>query len=116
MNTNKIRHLAVALCLVAVAGVTAASAAGLTRHVPRTAQPAGMLPVPDGDLGEIVVHAPGDLGEVIVHAPHDLGEVLVNVHREPAPGEYLAQVVVTVPRASAAPLASEAEAMVAAAD
>ena len=97
MTTNKIRHLAVALGLVAVAAVTGASAAGFARHNAPTAR-TETLPVPSGDLGEVIVHAPHDLGEVIVHAPHDLGEVLVIVHREPVEGAYLAHVVVTVPR------------------
>ena len=100
MFTNKIRHWAVALGLVAVAvaGVTGASAAGFVHHAPAARTEA--LPVPSGDLGEVIVHAPHDLGEVIVHAPRDLGEVLVTVHREPVEGAYLAHVIVTVPRES----------------
>jgi len=97
MNTNKIRHIAVALGLVAVAVVTGASAAGFAHHAAPTAR-TETLPVPSGDLGEVIVHAPHDLGEVIVHAPHDLGEVLVVVPREPVAGAYLAEVIVTVPR------------------
>jgi hypothetical protein len=97
MYTNKIRHIAVALGLVAVAVVTGASAAGFARHNAAAVR-TETLPVPSGDLGEVVVHAPHDLGEVIVHAPHDLGEVLVIVHPEPVDGAYLAEVVVTVPR------------------
>jgi len=97
MTTNKIRHTAVALGLVAVAAVTGASAASFVRHNAPAVR-TETLPVPSGDLGEIIVHAPHDLGEVVVHAPHDLGEVLVIVHREPAEGAYLAHVVVTVPR------------------
>lgn len=99
MFTNKIRHWAVALGLVAVAAVTAASAAGFA-HRAATPSRTESLPLPSGDLGEVIVHAPHDLGEVVVHAPHDLGEVLVTVHREPAEGAYLAHVVVTVPRES----------------
>ena len=95
MLTNKSRHFAVALGLVAIAAMTAASAAGHARHAKMQNE---SLPVPSGDLGEVVVHAPHDLGEVIVHAPHDLGEVLVTVHRVPVEGAYLAEVVVTVPR------------------
>ena len=96
MFTNKIRHVAVALGLSAVAAMTAASAAGFAHHAKATqSEP---LPIPSGDLGEVVVHAPHDLPDVIVHAPHDLGEVLVNVHRVPVEGAYLAEVVVTVPR------------------
>jgi hypothetical protein len=97
MYTNKIRHIAVALGLVAVAAVTGASAAGFARHNAPTVR-TETLPVPSGDLGEVIVHAPHDLGEVVVHAPHDLGEVLVTVHREPVAGSYLAEVIVTVPR------------------
>ena len=99
MLTNKIRHWAVALGLAAVAAVTGASAAGFARHA-STPVHTERLPVPSGDLGEVVVHAPHDLPEVIVHAPHDLGEVLVTVHRAPVDGAYLAHVVVTVPRES----------------
>jgi len=98
MLSNKIRHVAVALGLFAVAAMTAASAAGHARHAKMESE---SLPVPSGDLGEVVVHAPHDLGEVIVHAPHDLGEVLVTVHRVPVEGTYLAEVVVTVPREKA---------------
>jgi hypothetical protein len=100
MFTSKIRHWAVALGMVAVAGITAASAAGLVRHTAAPAARIETLPVPSGDLGEVVVYAPHDLGEVIVHAPHDLGEVLVNVRREPVAGSYFAHVIVTVPRKS----------------
>ncbi|HUO79386.1 MAG TPA: hypothetical protein VMU00_04525 [Steroidobacteraceae bacterium] len=97
MFTNKIRHIAVAMGLVAVAVVTGASAASYVRHNAPTR--VETLPVPSGDLGEVIVYAPHDLGEVIVHAPHDLGEVLVTVHREPpVDGAFLAEVVVTVPR------------------
>ncbi len=102
MTTNKIRHWAVALGLVAVAGMTAASAAGYARHTAAPAAHFDAMPVASGDLGEVIVYAPHDLGEVIVHAPHDLGEVLVTVHRTPAEGTYLAEVVVTAPRAGAA--------------
>ena len=97
MYTNKIRHIAVALGLVAVAVVTGASAAGFAHRAAPAAR-GETLPVPAGDLGEVIVPAPHDLGEVVVHAPHALGEVLVIVHREPAEGAYLAHVVVTVPR------------------
>ena len=99
MLTNKIRHSAIALGLVAIAAVTGASAAGFVRYGAQAAASAP-LPVPSGDLGEVIVHAPHDLGEVIVHAPRDLGEVLVTIPREPAAGAYLAHVVVTVPRES----------------
>jgi len=109
MYTNKIRHIAVALGLVAVAVVTGASAAGFVRHNSAAVR-IEALPVPSGDLGEVVVHAPHDLGEVIVHAPHDLGEVLVVVHREPVEGAYLAHVVVTVPREGDAVYGHAAEA------
>ncbi len=104
MNTNKIRHIAVALGLVAVAVVTGASAAGFA-HRAAPATRGETLPVPAGDLGE-----------VIVHAPHDLGEVLVIVPRTPLSGAYLAEVVVTVPREGAAlyTLATEAAATLAA--
>ena len=97
MFTNKTRHWTVALGLVAIAGFTAASAGGLV-HPANPGARSETLPVPSGDLGEVIVHAPGDLGEVIVHAPHDLGEVLVSVRRSEAEPAYLAQVVVTVPR------------------
>jgi hypothetical protein len=100
MYTNKIRHIAVALGLVAVAVVTGASAAGFAHRA--SAARGETLPVPAGDLGEVIVHAPRDLGEVIVHASHDLGEVLVVVPRTPVSGAYLAEVVVTVPREGAA--------------
>ena len=96
MFTNKIRHIAVALGLTAVAAMTAASAAGFAHHA--RAPQNEPLPVPSGDLGEVIVHAPHDLPDVIVHAPHDLGEVLVTVQRTPVEGAYLAEVVVTVPR------------------
>lgn len=95
MYTNKIRHWAVALGLVAFAGITGASAAGFVHHTPARSQ---ALPVPSGDLGEVVVVAPRYLGEAALRARHDLGEVLVTVHREPVDGAYLAHVVVTVPR------------------
>jgi hypothetical protein len=101
MSSSTMRHWVVALGLVAVAGVTAASAAGFGHTVHGAAGPAarGSLPVfVSGDLGEVVVYAPGDLGEVVVHAPHDLGEVLVNVARTPPAGTYLAEVVVTATR------------------
>ena len=58
----------------------------------------------------MIVRAPHDLGEVIVHAPHDLGEVLVTVHRVPVEGSYLAHVVVTVPRDTAAVYTQSTEA------
>ncbi|MBS0393377.1 MAG: hypothetical protein JSR54_02065 [Proteobacteria bacterium] len=90
MLTNKFRHWLVALTLVAVAGVTAASAAGLTAHRGATHR-TDALPIPSGDLGEVVVHA-----------PRDLGEVVVTVHRQPVDGEFLAEVVVTVPREDSA--------------
>jgi hypothetical protein len=83
-----------------VAVVTGASAAGFAHRAAATRSEA--LPIPAGDLGEVIVHAPHDLGEVIVHAPHDLGEVLVVVPRTPVSGAYLAEVVVTVPREGAA--------------
>jgi hypothetical protein len=107
MLTNKIRHWVVALGLVAVAGITGASAAGFVRHAGARVE---AMPVPSGDLGEVIVHAPHDLGEVIVHAPHDLGEILVTVHREPVEGAYLAHVIVTVPRESGAVYTNATEA------
>ncbi len=101
MFTNKIRHWAVALGLVAIVCVTAASAAGLTHHAKGPAGRGEQLPVPSGDLGEVIVHGHAALGDV-APAIHDLGEVLVNVHREPVEGAYLAEVVVTVPRTGTA--------------
>ena len=98
MDATTIRHWGVALTLAAIAGITAASAAGFTHHGRAPAARTEVLPVPDGDLGEVVVHAPHDLGEIIVHAPHDLGEVLVTVRRDPVP--FLAEVVVTAQRAT----------------
>jgi hypothetical protein len=86
MLTTKFRHWAVALGLVAVAGVTGASAAGVVHRSAAAFTRTG-LPVPSGDLGEIVVTA-----------PRDLPEVIVTVHREPVEGELLAHVIVTVPR------------------
>ena len=68
------------------------------------------MPVASGDLGEVVVYAPGDLGEVVVHAPHDLGDVLVMVPRLPAPGVYLAKIVVTASRDRGSMVASDANA------
>ena len=95
MFSTTMRHLVVAVALVAVAGVTGASAAGYvhTRHTLETA-----APVVSGDLGEVVVHAPSDLGEVIVYAPHDLGNVLVEARRSTAGAPYLAEILVTAPR------------------
>ena len=105
MNNSTVRHWVVALGLVAVAGITGASAAGFVTHARHGAPVAA--PVVSGDLGEVVIVAPADLGEVVVHAPHDLGDVMVEARRTgPAPA-YLAEVVVTAPRdvlASAATL------------
>ena len=111
MLSRTVRHLVVAIALLGVIGVTAASAAhGVSaRQAAGTAAPAaqrGMLPNASGDLGEIVVHAPGDLGEILVHAPGDLGEVLVSVARLPLAGQLMADVVVTAPRLGAAGLAT----------
>jgi len=115
MFTNKTRHLVVALALVAVAGITATSAAGFVHNGSEAATATdSSRPMVSGDLGEVVVLAPHDLGEVIVHAPHDLGEVLVNVAREPAPGTYLAQIEVTAPRARGGFAADELNGIVAA--
>jgi hypothetical protein len=97
MLSNKIRHWAVALGLVAIVCVTAASASGLAHHA-KGQEDRSELPVPSGDLGEVIVHGRAELGDV-VPAIHDLGEVLVTVHRMPADGAFLAEVVVTVPRA-----------------
>jgi hypothetical protein len=116
MFSSKMRHWVVALGLVAVAGVTASSAAGFV-HAGRATAPAasGSPVVVSGDLGEVVVRAPHDLAEVIVHAPHDLGEVLVMVAPAPAGGTYLADVVVTAPRDRGALLADSAAGLLAAA-
>ncbi len=101
MFTNTLRHWAVALGLVAIICVTAASAAGHTKgQAGREA-----LPIPSGDLGEIVVHGRAELGDVV--RVHDLGEVLVTVHRQPVEGSYLAEVVVTVPRLAASDARSD---------
>lgn len=97
MFTTTMRHLVVAVGLVAVAGVTGASAAGYVKHT-RTSVEAPAPVVVSGDLGEVVVHAPNDLGEVIVYAPHDLGNVLVEARRSTAGAPYLAEVVVTASR------------------
>jgi hypothetical protein len=115
MFSNTMRHWVVALGLVAVAGVTAASGAGFG-HATRQAPPAARasLPAVSGDLGEVVVYAPGDLGEVIVRAPHDLGEVLVTVGRTPLEGAYMAEVVVTAPRDGGAGITDGAAATLAA--
>jgi hypothetical protein len=112
MFSSKIRHWVVALGLATVAGVAASSAAGLGSHaqrVPAAKIEREAMPVASGDLGEIVIYAPGDLGEIVVHAPHDLGDVLVMVPRLPAPGVYLAKIVVTAPRDSGAMLARDAQ-------
>ena len=100
MLSRTVRHLVVAVALVGVVGVTAASAAGgvSARQAAGTAAPVSqreMLPNVSGDLGEFVVHAPGDLGEV-----------LVNVGRLPLAGQLMADVVVTAPRLGAAGLAT----------
>ncbi|MBS0376683.1 MAG: hypothetical protein JSR73_19070 [Proteobacteria bacterium] len=100
MLTTKFRHWAVAMSLVAAVGVTGASAA-VSAHRAAPATRVDTLPVPSGDLGEVVVYAPHDLPEVVVHAPRDLGEVLVTVHPTPPAGTYLAHVVVTAPRVDA---------------
>ena len=94
-STTK-RHLVVALGLIAVAGVTGASAAGYVTHTRHAVETSA--PVVSGDLGEVVVHAPGELGEVVVFAPHDLGNVLVEARRSTAGAPYLAEVLVTAPR------------------
>jgi hypothetical protein len=101
MFTSKMRHWVVALGLVAVVGVTGASAAGFVNHARHTGQAtteSGQAPVVSGDLGEVVIHAPNDLGEVVVFAPHDLGNVLVEARRTGAAPAYLAEIVVTAPR------------------
>ncbi len=99
MFTNKIRRFTVALGLVAVAAVTGASAAGFA-HRTATPVPSERLPVPSGDLGE-----------VIVHAPHDLAALLLTVDREPVEGAYLAHVIVTVPREAGAVYSDATEAV-----
>jgi hypothetical protein len=112
MFSSKIRHWVVALGLATVAGIAASSAAGLGSHaqrVPAAKMEREAMPVASGDLGEVVVYAPGDLGEIIVHAPHDLGDVLVLVPRLPAPGVFLAKIVVTAPRDGGTMLARDAE-------
>ena len=111
MLSRTVRHLVVAVALVGVVGLTAASAAGgvSARQAAGTAAPVAqrqVLPNVSGDLGEFVVRAPGDLGEIVVHAPGDLGEVLVNVGRLPLAGQLMADVVVTAPRLGAAGLAT----------
>jgi hypothetical protein len=110
MLNRTVRHLVVAEALVAVAGLTAASAAGSagTRSSQRMSTPPTarqVLPQVSGDLGEVIVRAPGDLGEIVVHAPGDLGEVLVSAARLPADGQLMAEVVVTAPRVDGAELA-----------
>jgi hypothetical protein len=104
MFSTKIRHWVVAVGLIAAAGVTAESARGFSHgHAPTTSAAQG-LPVPTGDLGEVVVRAPHDLGEIVVRAPHDLADVLVNVRPMPAAGAYLAEVTVTASRVPSYPL------------
>ena len=109
MFNRTVRHLVVAslLAATAVAGVTAASAAGDSglRHAAGGAAPSAQrqpLPFVSGELGEVVVRAPGELGEVVVHAPGDLGEVLVSVARAPVAGQLMADVVVSARRVGAA--------------
>ena len=97
MFNTTMRHLVVALGLVAVAGVTGASAAGYVKHTRQALETSAPVVV-SGDLGEVVIHAPGDLGEVVVFAPHDLGNVLVEAPRSAAGAPYLAEVLVTAPR------------------
>ncbi len=99
MPKNKLRRLAVALGLAAIAAVTGTSAAGFVHH-PATPARAEPLPVPSGDLGE-----------VIVHAPHDLAALLLTVDREPVEGAYLAHVIVTVPREAGAVYSHATEAV-----
>jgi len=117
MFSRTIRHTLVALGLVAVAGVTASSAAGLvhaTRHLPlSTAERVG-LPTATGDLGEVVVRVPGNFGAGVVHGPHDLGEVLVEVPRAPVAQIYFTPIVVTARRDDSAAPAGVAVATVAA--
>jgi hypothetical protein len=96
MLSHKIRHYTVALGLVALAGLTGASAAGFVHNGRAPAQGEASRPVPAGELPEVVVHAPHDLGEITVHVRRDLGHVLVTAGR--APAATLAEVVVTVPR------------------
>ena len=101
MLNRTIRHWMVAIGLVAVAGITAASAAGLVRaacHTPATASEHAGIAAVSGDLGEVTVYAPMTLGAGLIHAPHDLGEVLVQVPRLPAADTFLAQIVVSAPR------------------
>jgi hypothetical protein len=98
MLSRQIRHWVVALGLVTVAGVTAASAAGSVNGLRQSLQMGASAPLVSGDLGEIVVVAPHDLGEIIVRAPHDLDDVLVEVRSLPPSGQYLATVVVTASR------------------
>jgi hypothetical protein len=112
MFSSKTRHWVVALGLATVASIAASSAAGLGSHARRVHAAeiqVDAMPVASGDLGEVVVYAPGDLGEIVVHAPHDLGDVLVMVPRLPAPGVFLAKIVVTAPRDAGAMLARDAE-------
>ena len=98
MVKSTVRHWVVAVGLVAVAGITGASAAGFVTHARHNATIATPAPAVGGDLGEVVIIAPADLGEVVVHAPHDLGNVMVEARRTgPAPA-YLAEVIVTAPR------------------
>ena len=117
MFNRTVRHLVVAtlLAATAVAGVTAASAAGDSglRHTMGGAAPIvqrQQLPLVNGELGEVVVRAPGDLGEVVVHAPGDLGEVLVSFARAPAAGQLMADVVVSARRVGAAGVGATAAA------
>jgi hypothetical protein len=118
MLNRTIRHWLVAVALVAVAGVTAASASGLvhgSRQVSPIITERTGSPVVSGDLGEVIVYAPGNFGAGVIHAPHDLGEVLVEVPREPAATTYLAEIVVSVPRESAMHFGNDGAVTVAAA-
>ncbi|HXQ64322.1 MAG TPA: hypothetical protein VN787_05665 [Steroidobacteraceae bacterium] len=117
MLNRTIRHWMVAVGLVAIAGVTAASASGLVRASHQASSAAIERidpPTVGGDLGEVVVYAPGNFGAGVIHAPHDLGEVLVLVPREPTAKTFLAQIVVTAPRDSAAQFETGAAVTVAA--
>lgn len=98
MFTNRMRHYSVAFGLLALAGLTGASAAGYVHNGRVPAPAAESRPTPAGELPEVVVHAPHDLGEITVRVRRELGHVLVGTER--APATTLAEVVVTAPRAA----------------
>lgn len=96
MNTRNLRHLVVAVGLVAVAGVAAATTAHRAPVAARavqihttTATPAAMADLPEvivyapAEMAEVIVYAPRDLAKAVVHTRHDLGDVMADAAAQP---------------------------------